>query len=166
MGDNLLTNGVYWGYNPLTNHLLTSWDIPSILKVWLFSCFFSWANIFRGEPSPRNFITCIHRCMICFYLTFRLIFMMHGRYMYNGYINLTWMFFFGKIHPHFMEKREWLVFARFRHRAALNVRVWTISLATCSMARWLQRSSWWNTPQQSIVKWVFSKIMVPPNHPF
>ncbi len=23
----LLTNGVYWGYNPLTNHLLTSWDI-------------------------------------------------------------------------------------------------------------------------------------------
>ena len=24
---NLLTNGVYWGYNPLTNHLLTSWDI-------------------------------------------------------------------------------------------------------------------------------------------
>ena len=27
MGYNLLTNGVYWGYNPLTNHLLTSWDI-------------------------------------------------------------------------------------------------------------------------------------------
>ena len=24
---NLLINGVYWGYNPLTNHLLTSWDI-------------------------------------------------------------------------------------------------------------------------------------------
>ena len=24
---NLLVNGVYWGYNPLTNHLLTSWDI-------------------------------------------------------------------------------------------------------------------------------------------
>ena len=23
----LLVNGVYWGYNPLTNHLLTSWDI-------------------------------------------------------------------------------------------------------------------------------------------
>ena len=25
--NNLLINGVYWGYNPLTNHLLTSWDI-------------------------------------------------------------------------------------------------------------------------------------------
>ena len=27
MGYNLFINGVYWGYNPLTNHLLTSWDI-------------------------------------------------------------------------------------------------------------------------------------------
>ena len=27
MGYNLLVNGVYWGYNLLTNHLLTSWDI-------------------------------------------------------------------------------------------------------------------------------------------
>ena len=27
MGYNLLTNGVYWGSNPITNHLLTSWDI-------------------------------------------------------------------------------------------------------------------------------------------
>ena len=27
MGYNLLINGIYWGYNPLTNHLLTSWDI-------------------------------------------------------------------------------------------------------------------------------------------
>ena len=35
MGYNLLINGVYWGYNPLTNHLLTSWDIqvqPSKIK--------------------------------------------------------------------------------------------------------------------------------------
>ena len=23
----LLVDGVYWGYKPLTNHLLTSWDI-------------------------------------------------------------------------------------------------------------------------------------------
>ena len=23
----LLINGIYWGYNPPTNHLLTSWDI-------------------------------------------------------------------------------------------------------------------------------------------
>ena len=27
MAYNLLINGVYWGYNPLTSHLLTSWDI-------------------------------------------------------------------------------------------------------------------------------------------
>ena len=27
MGCNLVINGKYWGYNPLTNHLLTSWDI-------------------------------------------------------------------------------------------------------------------------------------------
>ena len=27
MGYNLLINGMYWGYNPFTNHLLTSWDI-------------------------------------------------------------------------------------------------------------------------------------------
>ena len=27
MGYNLLINGVYWGYNPFTNHLLTSCDI-------------------------------------------------------------------------------------------------------------------------------------------
>ena len=27
MGYNLLINGVYWAYNPFTNHLLTSWDI-------------------------------------------------------------------------------------------------------------------------------------------
>ena len=26
----LLINGVYWGYNPLTNHLLTSWDIQVV----------------------------------------------------------------------------------------------------------------------------------------
>ena len=27
MDYNLSINGVYWGYNPLTNHLLSSWDI-------------------------------------------------------------------------------------------------------------------------------------------
>ena len=27
MGYNLLINRVYWGYNPLTNHLLICWDI-------------------------------------------------------------------------------------------------------------------------------------------
>ena len=30
MGYNILINGVYWGYNPLTNHLLTFWDIQVI----------------------------------------------------------------------------------------------------------------------------------------
>ena len=28
MGYNLLINGLYWGYNPLTKLLPTSWDIP------------------------------------------------------------------------------------------------------------------------------------------
>ena len=35
MGCNLLIYGVYWGYNPLTNHLLTSWDIQVPLTVYL-----------------------------------------------------------------------------------------------------------------------------------
>ena len=32
------TNGVYWGYNPFTNHLLTSWDIQvlSATKLYLY----------------------------------------------------------------------------------------------------------------------------------
>lgn len=30
MGYNLLVNGVYWGCNPLTNSLLSSWDIQVI----------------------------------------------------------------------------------------------------------------------------------------
>ncbi len=29
MGYNLLINGLYWGYNPFTNQLLTSWDIQA-----------------------------------------------------------------------------------------------------------------------------------------
>ena len=28
----LLINGVYWGYNPFSNHLLTSWDIQVCAK--------------------------------------------------------------------------------------------------------------------------------------
>ena len=45
MGYNLLINGVYWGYNPLTNHLLTSWDIlvfvsANFLKWWFFTNLF------------------------------------------------------------------------------------------------------------------------------
>ena len=30
MEYNLLQNGVYWGYNPFTNRLLTSWDIQVV----------------------------------------------------------------------------------------------------------------------------------------
>ena len=36
MGYNLLINGVYWGYNPLTNHLLTSWGIQVAVKSIFF----------------------------------------------------------------------------------------------------------------------------------
>ena len=35
MGDSLLINGVYWGYNPLTNLLLTSCDIQVVFP-WFF----------------------------------------------------------------------------------------------------------------------------------
>ena len=30
MGYKLFLNGVYWGYKPLTYHLLTSWDIQAL----------------------------------------------------------------------------------------------------------------------------------------
>ena len=43
MGYNLLINGAYWDYNPLTNHLLTFWDIQVgccllllVAGCWLF----------------------------------------------------------------------------------------------------------------------------------
>ena len=39
MGYNLLINEVYWGYNPFTNHLLTSWDIQ--VHEWLIF----WGNV-------------------------------------------------------------------------------------------------------------------------
>ena len=45
MGYNLLINGVYWGYNPLPNHLLTSWDI----QVGDFFCLFLKGNPGVGE---------------------------------------------------------------------------------------------------------------------
>ena len=32
-GYNLLINGVYWGYNPLTNLLLASWDILACVEL-------------------------------------------------------------------------------------------------------------------------------------
>ena len=33
MGCNLIINGIYWGYNPLTNHLLSSCDIQATVDV-------------------------------------------------------------------------------------------------------------------------------------
>ena len=41
MGYNLLINWVYWGYNPFTNHLLTSWDIQV-------------PTVFEGFGMPQN----------------------------------------------------------------------------------------------------------------
>ena len=35
MGYNLLINGVYWGYNPLTNLLVTSRDIHVVVLCWV-----------------------------------------------------------------------------------------------------------------------------------
>ena len=32
MGYNLLVDGVHGGYNPLTNHLQTSWDIQVLTR--------------------------------------------------------------------------------------------------------------------------------------
>ena len=78
MEYNLLINGIYWGYNPLTNHLLTSWDIqeggilsklrseicvPSLLEINCFCCcwkvkcpFFFKAIVagFRGEVAFKK----------------------------------------------------------------------------------------------------------------
>ena len=35
MGYNLLVNGIYWSYNPLANHLPTSWDIQVVANYFL-----------------------------------------------------------------------------------------------------------------------------------
>ena len=37
MGCNLLITGIYWGYNPFTNHLLTSWDILVSIELAFFN---------------------------------------------------------------------------------------------------------------------------------
>ena len=48
MGYNLLINGIYWGYNPFTNHLLISWDLQ-VLVVDALGTYF-WGYI----PSPSS----------------------------------------------------------------------------------------------------------------
>ena len=49
MGYNLLKNGIYWGYNPFINHLLTSWDIQVVGLPFLPQ---SW----KGKMGPSNSI--------------------------------------------------------------------------------------------------------------
>ena len=52
MGYNLLLNRVYWGYNPLTNHLLTSWDIE-VGEVEIHH-FRETCNLSEGDRIPPN----------------------------------------------------------------------------------------------------------------
>ena len=49
MGCNLVINGVYWGYRPLTNHLLTSWDIQV-----LFTVYYTSLPETEAQVAPRN----------------------------------------------------------------------------------------------------------------
>ena len=50
MGFNLIINGIYWGYNPLTSHLLSSWDIQVPQTTRLF--FFSIAHLHHPSFAP------------------------------------------------------------------------------------------------------------------
>ena len=47
-GNNLPGNGVYWGYNPLSNPLLTSWDIQVVV---FFSASFWGVSYFLTRDS-------------------------------------------------------------------------------------------------------------------
>ena len=40
-------NGVYWGYNPLTNHLLSSWyiQVPSMYGIFTYICHKDQSNV-------------------------------------------------------------------------------------------------------------------------
>ena len=71
MGYNLVINGVYWGYNPLTNLLLTSLVAsffigkktspsestnrlePQKLMLWVHVSPFPFLGVFSGEPAVR-----------------------------------------------------------------------------------------------------------------
>ncbi len=56
MAYNLLMNGVYWGYNPLTNHLLTSRHIQVAVRVDDRSRVSAEATRFKKKTSGRNFL--------------------------------------------------------------------------------------------------------------
>ena len=50
----LLINGIYWGYYPFTNHLLTSWDIQAPWS--LNSCLISWrGGFFKVQKKKTPF---------------------------------------------------------------------------------------------------------------
>ncbi len=51
MDYNLLLNGVYWGYNPPTNHLLTSWDIQAGAN-------FQFQEILNTSAMGSDFVFC------------------------------------------------------------------------------------------------------------
>ena len=59
MGYNLLINGVYWGYNPLTNLLLTSWAIQVLGDISKFT-----EKHHETMPNKK------HQMMILRYLTY------------------------------------------------------------------------------------------------
>ena len=67
IGYNLRINGVYWGYNLVTNHLLTSWDIqvgPRILRGRKWSpnvrsfhrSHFTWALLTQAEAVTNKVV--------------------------------------------------------------------------------------------------------------
>ena len=54
MGYNLLINGVYGGYNPLTNLLLTSWDILVYYHILLLIVQKSQTTVRDGVRTDRT----------------------------------------------------------------------------------------------------------------
>ena len=63
LGYNLLIYGVYWGYNPFTNHLLTSWDIQVGMVVWFNMRTPEWMNL--NIPPNLWFVWAIVDMKIC-----------------------------------------------------------------------------------------------------
>ena len=49
MGYNQLIYGVYWGYNPFTNHVLTSWDIQVL---------FHFSSLLEGGKTCTTSLRC------------------------------------------------------------------------------------------------------------
>ena len=57
MNYKLLTSGIYRGYNPFTNHLLTSWDIQVWYLWWCFPrsywLFWRFSHSYQENTGPR-----------------------------------------------------------------------------------------------------------------